>query len=286
MQLKHHVILYTFLSLALIIAIFLSMDYGLRARHSTQLLEDTYAQRISETQEHLQSIGVKLRKAPVAGDAQTQVELLTGVSRQADGVVSSLAALPLSHIAMSDTLKFCNQLSDYAMTLALSIASGTDVKEAQVKQLSDMEAQCQLLLGQFVTARDTMLRESLRLSGESSVFYEEASLSARPLEQVSDKDNGMDYPTLIYDGVFSDARRYGEPQGPRRKANHPRGSRGSRRTFIGDARVASAAPRSGQRRPSGQLRREPYPHRRRRAQCRRYPSGRPVAVDRAGARLL
>jgi len=242
MQLKHHVILYTFLSLALIIAIFLSMDYGLRAQHSTQLLEDTYAQRISETQEHLQSIGVKLRKAPVAGDAQTQVELLTGVSRQADGVVSSLAALPLSHIAMSDTLKFCNQLSDYAMTLALSIASGTGVKEAQVKQLSDMEAQCQLLLGQFVTARDTMLRESLRLSGESSVFYEEASLSARPLEQVSDKDNGMDYPTLIYDGVFSDARRYGEPKALGAKQITPEEAVAAARTFIGDPRVASAAP--------------------------------------------
>lgn len=143
---------------------------------------------------------------------------------------------------MSDTLKFCNQLSDYAMTLALSIASGTDVKEAQVKQLSDMEAQCQLLLGQFVTARDTMLRESLRLSGESSVFYEEASLSARPLEQVSDKDNGMDYPTLIYDGVFSDARRYGEPKALDAKQITPEEAVAAARTFIGDARVASAAP--------------------------------------------
>ncbi len=242
MQLKHHVILYTFLSLALIIAIFLSMDYGLRAQRSAQLLEDTYAQRIAETQEHLQSIGIKLRKAPVAGDAQTQVELLTGVSRQADGVVSSLAALPLSHIAMSDTMKFCNQLSDYAMILAFSVASGTGVKEEQFKQLSEMESQCQLLLGQIVTARDTMLRESLRLSGEGSVFYEEASLVARPLEQVSDKDNGMDYPTLIYDGVFSDARRYGEPKALGAKRITAEEAVAAARAFIGDERVASAAP--------------------------------------------
>lgn len=242
MQLKHHVILYTFLSLALIIAIFLSMDYGLRAQRSAQLLEDTYAQRIAETQEHLQSIGIKLRKAPVAGDAQTQVELLTGVSRQADGVVSSLAALPLSHIAMSDTMKFCNQLSDYAMILAFSVASGTGVKEEQFKQLSEMESQCQLLLGQFVTAHDTMLRESLRLSGEGSVFYEEASLVARPLEQVSDKDNGMDYPTLIYDGVFSDARRYGEPKALGAKRITAEEAVAAARAFIGDERVASAAP--------------------------------------------
>ncbi|MEG0996581.1 MAG: germination protein YpeB, partial [Clostridia bacterium] len=127
MQTKHHIILYSFLSIALLLAVFLGVDYSLRAAEATQVLEDSYVQRVLETQEHLQAIGVKLAKLPAASDTRTQIELLTGVSKQADGVVTELAALPLSHIAMSDTVKFCNQLSDYVMTLALTAASGTPV---------------------------------------------------------------------------------------------------------------------------------------------------------------
>ncbi|MEG1891338.1 MAG: germination protein YpeB [Clostridia bacterium] len=212
MQTKHHIILYSFLSIALLLAVFLGVDYSLRAAEATQVLEDSYVQRVLETQEHLQAIGVKLAKLPAASDTRTQIELLTGVSKQADGVVTELAALPLSHIAMSDTVKFCNQLSDYVMTLALTAASGTPVSTSDLKQLGTLENQCALLLGQFVTARETMLNESLRMSGSADVFYAEAQLSARPLEQVADGDNGMDYPSMIYDGAFSDARHFGTPK--------------------------------------------------------------------------
>ena len=87
MRLKHHILLYTFLGVAVLISIFLTLDYGNRAQRSAQALEDAYAQRVLETQEHLQAIGLKLGKAPVATDARTQVELLAGISRQADNVV-------------------------------------------------------------------------------------------------------------------------------------------------------------------------------------------------------
>ena len=212
MRLKHHILLYTFLGVAVLISIFLTLDYGNRAQRSAQALEDAYAQRMLETQEHLQAIGLKLGKAPVATDARTQVELLAGISRQADNVVSGLSALPLSHIAMSDTLKFCNQLSEYAMVLALSVSAGQPLTEQQTTELSALESQCALLLGQFATARETMVAESLRLTAQPGVFYAEAQAGQRPLEQVADPDNGMDYPSMIYDGAFSDARHYGTPK--------------------------------------------------------------------------
>lgn len=247
MQPKHHIILYSFLGLALVIAVFLTLDYGLRAQRSEQALEDTYAQHVLETQEHLQAISLKLGKASIAGEIGTQVELLSGISRQADSVVSGLAALPLSHVAMSDTLKFCNQLSDYTMELALQIASGATLSDSDAQQLKTLENQCTLLLGQFVTARDTMLRESLRLSAGPSVFYSEVQLSVRPLEQVADADNGMDYPSMIYDGAFSDARHEGTPKALGDTTVDQEQALEIARSFIGEERVAEAAsaPESG-----------------------------------------
>ena len=247
MRLKHHILLYTFLSVAVLLSIYLALDYGIRAQRSAQALEDAYAQRVLETQEHLQAIGLKLGKAPVAADARTQVELLAGISRQADSVVSGLSALPLSHIAMSDTLKFCNQLSEYAMVLALSVAAGQPLTEQETAELVSLESQCALLTGQFATARETMVAESLRLTAQPGVFYAEAQAAQRPLEQVADPDNGMDYPSMIYDGAFSDARHYGSPKALGEGRIDQRQAMEAARAFVGEERVRSveAAPDSG-----------------------------------------
>ena len=247
MRLKHHILLYTFLSVAVLLSIYLALDYGIRAQRSAQALEDAYAQRVLETQEHLQAIGLKLGKAPVAADARTQVELLAGISRQVDSVVSGLSALPLSHIAMSDTLKFCNQLSEYAMVLALSVAAGQPLTEQETAELVSLESQCALLTGQFATARETMVAESLRLTAQPGVFYAEAQAAQRPLEQVADPDNGMDYPSMIYDGAFSDARHYGSPKALGEGRIDQRQAMEAARAFVGEERVRSveAAPDSG-----------------------------------------
>ena len=247
MRLKHHILLYTFLSVAVLLSIYLALDYGIQAQRSAQALEDAYAQRVLETQEHLQAIGLKLGKAPVAADARTQVELLAGISRQADSVVSGLSALPLSHIAMSDTLKFCNQLSEYAMVLALSVAAGQPLTEQETAELVSLESQCALLTGQFATARETMVAESLRLTAQPGVFYAEAQAAQRPLEQVADPDNGMDYPSMIYDGAFSDARHYGSPKALGEGRIDQRQAMEAARAFVGEDRVRSveAAPDSG-----------------------------------------
>ena len=247
MRLKHHILLYTFLSVAVLLSIYLALDYGIRAQRSAQALEDAYAQRVLETQEHLQAIGLKLGKAPVAADARTQVELLAGISRQADSVVSGLSALPLSHIAMSDTMKFCNQLSEYTMVLALSVSAGQPLSQQQTTELSSLESQCALLLGQFATARETMVAESLRLTARPGVFYAEAQAAQRPLEQVADPDSGMDYPSMIYDGAFSDARHYGSPKALGEGRIDQRQAMEAARAFVGEERVRSveAAPDSG-----------------------------------------
>ena len=247
MRLKHHILLYTFLGAAVLISVFLTLDFGNRLQRSAQALEDAYAQRVSETQEHLQAISLKLGKIPVAADARTQVELLTGVSRQADSVVSGLSALPLSHIAMSDTMKFCNQLSEYTMVLALSVSAGQPLSQQQTTELSSLESQCALLLGQFATARETMVAESLRLTAQPGVFYAEAQAAQRPLEQVADPDNGMDYPSMIYDGAFSDARHYGSPKALGEGRIDQRQAMEAARAFVGEERVRSveAAPDSG-----------------------------------------
>lgn len=222
-----------------------ALVYGAwQSREAHQLarqLESGYTRRLMESQEHLQAIGIKLSKSPLAGDVRLQVQLLAEVSRQADGVVSGLSALPLSHAAMSDTIRFCNQLSEYALLQALRVASGQPLEEETVSRLQALREQCALLTGQLAVAQQSMLAEGMRLAAEGNVFYAPAQADSRPLEMVGDKDHGMDYPTMVYDGAFSDATHYGQPKALGEGEIAPEEALTIARDFVGADRVRAAA---------------------------------------------
>lgn len=242
MNRKHSWILAAALGVCLVVSLVFTVERSVAAARAARRLEGDYTQRLLESQEHLQAVAVKLGKSPLAMDARLQVELLAGISRQADGVVSGLSALPLSHAAMGDTIKFCNQLSEYAFEQALLVASGQLLDDAALAQLSGLRDQCMLLSGQLAAAQQTMLQQSLRLAADGSVFYAPAQLDSRPLEAVGDRDNGMDYPTMIYDGAFSDATHFGQPKALGQGEITQEEALAVTRDFVGADRVAAAVP--------------------------------------------
>ena len=212
---KHHLILYTFLGVAVITAALAAFTVALDARQSRQMLQDTYTRHMLEVQEHLQILSARLGKTAAAGDRRMQVELLSGVARQADGVVNGLTALPLSHAAMSRTIKFCNQLADYALVQALLCAGGQSLTDAERQRIGEMENQCTLLLGQLAT---------------------------HSMQEMNDPDSAMDYPGMIYDGALSDSSGTAEPKALGTGTIDAQQAVEIARDFVGAERVAKAEP--------------------------------------------
>ena len=237
MKTKHHIILYALLGLTVLTSALFGANAATRAAQAQQSLEDTYARSLLEAQEQLQTAAAGLSKLPAAANDHTRAKLLTRISRSADRTADELAALPLSHAAMSDTITFCNQLSEYTLGLALEDAAPDDDTLAQLEQCRQ---QCALLLGQLAAARESMLTESLRMTAGESVFYEQAQPDVRPLERTSDPDHGMDYPAMVYDGAFSDARRTGVPRALGSTLITPEQAVTIARQFIGEDRVQNA----------------------------------------------
>lgn len=213
MQKKHHMLLYTFLSLALVAAIGTAIYEGQRAARTRRALEDIYYSSVLETISQLQSMEIKMNKLLVSGTPQTGVELLSSLGRQAWGVQSNLTVLPLSHEAMAPTIKFAGQVGDYSDSLVLKVANGTPLSDTDIQQLTQLLTNCVLLAGQLQASQQQMIAQSMGYVSDNALFYQDMEAEARPMEQVGDKDNGIDYPTLIYDGAFSDARHMGVPQG-------------------------------------------------------------------------
>lgn len=237
MSRKHSFILYGLLGItALGVAIF-GANASIRLASAQRTLAAAHTRHLLETREQLQAISTQLGKMQIAHDARTRVELLSAVSRQAEGVVGGLTALPLSHAAMSDTIKFCNQLSEYTLELALRAASGEDA-QAELARLEELRNHCTLLLGRLTVAN----QNAEQLLSASNVFYANASADERPLEQVADPDHGMAYPSMIYDGAFSDARRNGAPRGLNPTQVDQQTALEIARSYLGEERVKSAVP--------------------------------------------
>lgn len=227
------------LSLAFIVIIALAAWQGTRLSALERTLEETYRSALYEAAEEMQSLSVSLEKALVSSDPGQTASYLCAISRQASQVQHSLALLPLSHGAMADTLAFANRLSDYAASL-VPVSGALD--SAALQSLEEHLEACLRLCGQMSLSRQAMDERQLSLTPDKAVFTAQAAVQQRPLEILGDKDGGMNYPTLIYDGPFSDGHASGEPRGlPEGEVSRAQALEIARR-FVGERRALSVAP--------------------------------------------
>ncbi len=152
-------------------------------------------------------IEVNLQKLLIASGASQSVNLLNETALLAQHVESGLSRLPLSHEAASGAMKFAGQMGDYAMTLAGQVSGGgmlTTGDEAQIEQLLSA---CQGLNAHLSSVSQQLYTEPMAeadLYADASDGWPEAAIAG---------DSGIAYPSLIYDGPFSDGRTAGTPKG-------------------------------------------------------------------------
>lgn len=160
-------------------------------------LEEIYDGAILSALRQMEDMELSLNKSLLSEDPAA-ARYLSQVSSGAAQVQRSLAMLPLSHAATQRAVKFANQLSDYAQTLL----SSPSYSPQDLKQLGSLISACEQSAAALYAARDALARQAV--SGEHS-FYPAA-------EAPQEYDTSVSYPTLIYDGPFSDARETGAPK--------------------------------------------------------------------------
>ena len=148
-----------------------------------------------ETCELTESMSVNLRKLLVAGEPG-QIQLLLGqIAKQAQGASGNLALLPMGENMIAGTLKFINQTGDFAEGLAVRVASGGAIGESDyqtIHELSENAAKFSVGMTQLLARVE---------SGEIALNAENAAESA---DFAPISNPAAEYPTLLYDGPFSD----------------------------------------------------------------------------------
>lgn len=186
------------LAAALLIVCFVQSD---RLAKANARISASVQKAFYETCELTESMSVNLRKLLVAGDSGQMQQLLGDVARQAQGASGNLAMLPIGEDSVSATLKFINQAGDFAESLSVRLAGGGAISSEDyhaISALSENAAAFSVGLSQLMNRVE---------SGEVLLDGSQAS----PAESLQPLSNpAAEYPTLLYDGPFSDGLPAGE----------------------------------------------------------------------------
>ena len=155
-----------------------------------------------ETCELTEGVSVNFRKALVAGETGQMQALLNEIALQTQGALSNLALLPLGQETVSGTLKFINQAGDFASALSVRLGNGGEVTGADyetMSRLSETAAAFSVGMGRLLDRYE---------KGEAVFDMSEAGTGEESLYPITGP--ATEYPTLLYDGPFSDGRADGE----------------------------------------------------------------------------
>ena len=193
--------------------------YANRAAEGQAQLQEIYTGAVLSAMRQTEDMQLSLSKAVLSSDAGESARYLSQVAGGAQEISRSLSLLPLDVRDIQRAVKFANQSADYARTL---IAQGT-LTDDDARQLESLIAACAQYTEALYAARDQLSVPEKADSGEKSY------------------DSGVSYPTLIYDGPFSDARNRESPKGLGSREVTREEAETAAREFIGAERIAEVS---------------------------------------------
>ncbi len=171
-----------------------------QARAKLQAAENGYMRTLSDLVTHMDTLQAALTKASFAGTAPMLRTLSAKMSQESGYAKQAVATLPLQDISLENTNKFLAQVGDYAVSLADRMSLGETLSGAEYDTLASLRDYCERLYREILVLQDEAAAGSVKWDDRQ--IGDEAGGFAAGLQEF--ENSFADYPTLLYDGPFSD----------------------------------------------------------------------------------
>ncbi len=183
------------------LAVFAGIQYGER-QNVARSLEYSYMRAVEDLSLNLDNIKNNLEKGMYTNSITMLSNLSGKLVSDAATAKASLAQLPIEELNLEQTYRFLSQVGNYSKSLAEKCAEGQTLTE-------DEKANIAALYNYAVNLSGSMWQVEQQIQNGNIVFSKVDNLD--DTEEVSVTDGFKDfenldnnYPTLIYDGPFSD----------------------------------------------------------------------------------
>ncbi len=169
--------------------------------------EYSYQRAMGDLSDDIENVTNTLEKQLYASGADIHRDLSVKLCTQASNAKSALAQLPSENSDLITTNKFLSQVGDYSLSLSKKLAGGEALSSREYENIEALYDCSKSLCERIKVLRDSVL------SGET-VFESERSQSTPDVTDGFDdfEDTFENYPSLIYDGPFSDNILEKEPE--------------------------------------------------------------------------
>ena len=165
-----------------------------------QQVQYTYQAALETLSVNIGNIEDALKKSVYASSKAQFTNLTVLLSRESAAAKSAIASLPVSQTELESINKFLSQVGEYSLALSKKAATGGEIEQEERDNLFKLG----LVAGKIHSGIDdiyTMYSADGILSNENAT-QEGENLFSDDIEQI--EQSLTDYPTLIYDGPFSD----------------------------------------------------------------------------------
>ena len=189
-------------SLLCAISVFGIFQYN-KANKMEYLRDIEYNRVFAELTEYVDDIEISLLKGQLVNTEPQITAVSNELYRQASGAKANLALLPIEEIRLEKTSEFLSQVGEYATSIARKMEHNEEITDKERQTIKE-------LLGYAKKLKKKMDEIQLGISeGEISftkarlkdVFSGGKSAMASELEMLEEEFH--DYPSLVYDGPFS-----------------------------------------------------------------------------------
>ncbi len=236
---QYHQAMVVFASALILTGFFAYNTYTERKQYQTYL-QNSYQRSFREMVTNVENIKLLLEKAEVSASPSQSNAIMTQAWSQAFSAADNLGDLPITHTALSKTAKYLTQVGDFSYALSRQNAKNEALTDEEVQQIVKLNKYAGFLLEQLHILESDVSQGKVRfgeLRKQGKLVLKKASQNAVDVNFGTMEDKFSDYPSLIYDGPFSDNVIEGKPKGLAGKDIKAEEAKKAAEKFIGADKV-------------------------------------------------
>ena len=172
---------------------------------SLMTIKNSYARAVEELSTAADNISNTLRKELYAGTADMHSKLSQQLWRDSSAAKAALSQLPIENRQLENTYKFLSQVGNYSLAMSEKIREGGQLTGEEYDKLSQLYEFSKQFCGDMWKLENAVADGSMELINDASAPSAGEDEPPAVTEGFEDFEEGFDsYPTLIYDGPFSD----------------------------------------------------------------------------------
>lgn len=188
-----------------IILLVFAVTGTVRADRLQRQLRATSERALSELDAYLSNMQTDLKKGVYANTPTMIGSMANELRREATAAKSSLAILPLAETRLDNTYKFLSQIGDFVTVLSKRVEMGGTITDEERAQLFALLSYADKLKAEISSMRGLLYDGYLDFEAAESTLSDDSRQIASLSTDMEDAEQALtEYPSLIYDGPFSD----------------------------------------------------------------------------------